>query len=228
MHIPKRSSDLPDGARKLFDLLKRPGQDAQEVADLLLDLVRSVEGQEQQQEAVRELFGAVDQIADERRATVRQIIERFSRDPEQWNRIDESLRNQNREDLAVAIKRVQADLKDGLDRVANIVSGKAFDACSDLDIGAMAGELKAILETASRPPVVRSRSNEDPSDNKIAEPHDHPTEARPDNAADAFRRELVALFERYSSTLTSDQLETIVSSLVGSSREDVTSERGGE
>jgi len=88
----KRSTKLPDEAKRLFDFLKRPGQDDQEVAKLLCDLVESADDQEQQRDLLQSIFDAVDRVADERRAEVRQVIDRFSRDPDQWGRIQKILR----------------------------------------------------------------------------------------------------------------------------------------
>ncbi len=224
----KRSTKLPDKAKRLFDLLKRPGQDDQEVAKLLCDLVQSADGQEQQRDLLRGIFDDVDRVADERRAEVRQVIDRFGCDPEQWGRIQEILRKQGQEELAVAINRVKANEEDGLDRVAKILRDMPFATCSDLDVGKLCGELEATLEAALRPAVSLPADDGGGGicENRAAGGYVTSAARTP---ADAFRRELTQLVARYRSELTRDQLDAIVASVTGPQKESTPSEhdRGG-
>ena len=193
----KRSTKLSDEAKRLFDLLKRPGQDDQEVAKLLCDLVES-DSQEQQRDRLRGIFDAIDRVANERRAEVRQVIHRFSRDPEQWGCIQETLRGQDQEALAVAITRVQANQEDGLDRVATCLHGKPFSACSDVDVGKLCGELKVILETASQRSVALPSDSVLGGGYSVHEPEDPEATQVTGTSADAFRSELTRLLARYA------------------------------
>jgi hypothetical protein len=226
----KTSSKLPEAARKLFALLKRPGQDAQSVADLLLKLVQAAESPERQLEMMRDLFGSVDRVADERGAMVREVIEPFSRNSEKWARIDQALKSEGSEALAVAIRRVQQGMRDGLDRVAQFLLGKLFDALSDVEIGELRSELRAMLEAAARPNETEEteetrgiggiggigRIEGIGGVREAAEP------------AEILRSKLKNLFTQYRSELTSEEIKAIVSDVIEALREGTAYERGGE
>ncbi len=223
----KTSPKLPEDARKLFMLLRRPGQDAQSIADFLLKLVQTEEGEAGQLGVLRDLFGAVDRVADERRAEVHQVIDRFNRDPEQWHRIQETLRGQDQEALAEAITRVQTNQEDSLDRVATCLHGKPFSACSDVDVGKLCGELKAILETASQSPVVPPSHSVSGGGYSVNEPENLGETQVTETPADAFRSELMRLLARYRSQLGSDELDAIIASVIAPKPEEAAVERKG-
>ena len=226
----KQSSKLPDETKRLFDLLKRPGQDDQEVAKLLCDLVQSADGPEQQRDQLREMLDAVDRIADERRAVVRQIVDGFSRDPEQWQRIRQTLLDQDNEALAVAIARVHANQADGLDRLAMRLLRKPFAECSDIEVGRLGGELEAILEAIVRPPAPpppppSPPGGGDPSTGRGSSGPD--VTSAPEAPAAAFRRELTQLVAKYRTELSSDELREIVASITARQSEESMAEGAG-
>jgi hypothetical protein len=223
----KRSAKLRDEAKRLFDLLKRPGQDDQEVAKLLCDLVQSAQNLEQQSDLLRNMFDAIERIADERRALVRQVIDRFSRDPQEWRRIGETLRSQSDEMLAVAIARVQANEEDGLDRLAQRLRGMPFAACSDVDVGWLCGELEKILEAIVRPPKPATPSYTVGDSTADHEPKGPDTMSTSETPADMFRQELTQLVARYRTKLTSTQLEEILAGVTAPQSQGPLADHGG-
>lgn len=224
----KQSSKLPDETKRLFDLLKRPGQDDQEVAKLLCDLVQSAVGPEQQRDQLREtVVNAVDRIVNEREAVVRGIVDEFSRDPEKWQRIRQTLVDQGDEALAVAIARVHANQADGIDRLAMCLLDKRFAECSDIEVGKLGGELGAILEAILRPsrlPPPPPGGGSATTDGGFTGSNGTSTTEAP---AAAFRRELTQLVARYRTELSTDELREIVASISAPQPEELMAEGAG-
>lgn len=189
----KGSARLPEGARDLFQVLKRPGLDSQDVADCLLGLVQGAADADQIRARLQGPFDVIEAIKDERAAAVRQTIAPFMRDRKQ--RIAETLQREGRADLAAALKRVDQDEPEGLAQVARIVAGKELDRCTDIEIGRLSGDLQRLLERAAQPEPLR------------------PPESGP-SAEETFRQELAALIERYQATLAVGRLEAILTSQI--------------
>jgi hypothetical protein len=227
----KQSSKLPDETKRLFDLLKRPGQDDQEVAKLLCDLVQSADGAEQQRDQLREIVvNAVNRIVSEREAVVREIVEKSSRDEDKWQQIRQTLVDQGAEALAVAIARVHANQPDGIERLAMTLINKRFTDCSDIEVGKLGGKLGAILDAILRSPAPPPPLPPPPGGWGSTTGHGNTgpggtstTEA----PAAAFRRELTQLVERYRAELSSDELREIAASITAAQSEEAVAEDAG-
>jgi exonuclease VII large subunit len=212
----------------LFDLLKRPGQDDQEVAKLLCDLVQSADGAEQQRDQLREIVvNAVNRIVNEREAVVREIVDKFSRDPEKWQRIRQTLVDHDDEALAVAIARVHANQADGFDRLAMSLLNKHFAECSDIEVGKLGGELGAILEAILRPPPPPPPSPGGGSSTTGRDATGPDGTSITEAPAAAFRRELTQLVARYRTELSSDELREIAASITAPQAEESCAEGAG-
>jgi hypothetical protein len=212
----RKSSKLSPAARSLFEFVKRPGQDAQSIADFLIKLRKAEDGDAQQDDALRELFLSVDRVADERTAMLREVVDRASRDNDQWPKISQALHDQGRDALAVAVERIRQNEDDGADRVTTILmGGKRFSHCSDMEVGLLAGELKAIFETALRP-AAPPRPPPPPPHPDEAGTGPGPGSANPTppdtgaGAADHFQEDLKRLWAKYQGQLGDERLSELV------------------
>jgi hypothetical protein len=217
----RKSSKLSEKAKSLFEFVRRPGQDAQSIADCLIKLLKSDDADAEQKDVLRDLFLSVDRVADERSAMLWDVVERFSRGEEQWQSLLQALRDQGKDALAVAVARVRQKEDDGADRVASILSsGKRFAECSDMEVGLLAGELKAIFETALRPAALRQPPPPPapPPDAASTGGEFGPGKPLPPHtgadAADHFRDELKHLWAKYRDQLGDKRLSELVAMFI--------------
>jgi hypothetical protein len=215
----RRSSKLTDKARDLFDCVKRPAQDAQSIADFLIKLLKTEDADRPQEDVLRDLFLSVERVADERTAMLRDVVEHFSRDDQQWQRSLQALRDQGQDGLAVAVARVREQKDDGADRVATLLcGGKRFADCTDMEVGWLAAELKARLETALRPAPPPPPTPLQPSGGESTEgvlgPRKPPPPYTAADAADHLRAELNHLWAKYRIQLGDKRLSELIANFL--------------
>ncbi|WP_295399360.1 hypothetical protein [uncultured Thiocystis sp.] len=147
----RHSSKLSLDTRKLFETLKRPGLDAQDVADAILETVRGAADIDQMVAILQGIFDAVAMIRDERLAVMRQVIAPALQVPEQKRRIIDTLSQRGDAELVQALERVDQDEAAALSEVSQLIVGKPLDQCSDIEIGRLSGDLARLLERAGEP-----------------------------------------------------------------------------
>ncbi len=192
----KGSAKLSDEARKLFQVLKKPGLDSQDVADSLLDITSASADGAQIHATLQTLFDSVESIKDERAAAVRQVITPVLHDPDQKQRVTAALQSQGKSDLAKALERVDQGQTEGLSDVARVMVGRGLDQCSDIEIGRLSGDLKRLLEQAAAPT-----------------PRDDPVPLLPGQSNEGrFKHDLAALIDRYRTILEAELLAALLTS----------------
>ncbi|EGV17033.1 hypothetical protein ThimaDRAFT_3862 [Thiocapsa marina 5811] len=159
--LRKYYRDLPDTvcnsprlgvkARTLFDTLRQPGTDAQEVADSLLSLVHGAADIEEIIPILRDILDEVERIQDERVATVRQVVIPILQKPDQKQRIIENLAKTGNDRIAKILDGPDPHDQAALSEIASAIIGKSLDQCSDIEIGRLSGDLERRLEQAAKP-----------------------------------------------------------------------------
>lgn len=212
----KGSAKLSGAARDLFQVLRKPGLDAQDVANALVDISKGAVDGEQIRAKLRELFDAIASITDERAAAVRQVITTALSERDKKQRITGSLRKQGRLELIEALERVELGAAEALSEVARSMIGKALDQCSDIEVGSLSSNLQRLLEEAATPepaplpdPLVPDPERLD----GVATPKDtiySPPVIPGPSTEERFRQELAALIERYQVALDAKQLAALL------------------
>ncbi|WP_295454023.1 hypothetical protein [uncultured Thiodictyon sp.] len=191
----KGSPKLSDPVRSLFQKLKQPGVDAQDVADCLMSLTKNAVDGEETCAVLRGLFDSIETIKDERVATVRQVITPAMQDPGQKQRIIDTIKRQGKPILAHALERLDQGEPEALSEVIHAIAGKGLDRCSDIEIGRLSGDLLRLMEQAAEP-----------------EPSLAQEPAQIINLEATFDQELAALIRRYQTTLDTARLVEILAS----------------
>ncbi len=242
--LRKYYSDLPDTvrnsarlsgkARDLFDALRKPGLDAQDIADALLALVHGVADNDDMVTSIRDVFREVDRIRDERFATVLQVVAPMLDKPEDKQCIIENLGKTRYSKIAEIFGR--ADLPDqaALSEVASVITGKSLDQCSDIEIGRFSGDLERILEQA-KPASGFTRRDGMLPEATTAFVNDSTTSWRhtidpdvstvmdlEDLSKESFSKSLSTLVERYSVNLGANEIARILDSQLARLRQYVT------
>jgi hypothetical protein len=214
----RHSSKLSLDTRKLFETLKRPGLDAQDVAEALLETVRGAADSDQMVAILREIFDAVAMIRDERLAVMRQVIAPALQVPEQKQRIIDTLAQQGDAALVQALERVEQDEAAALSEVSRVIVGKPLDQCSDIEIGRLSGDLARLLERAGEPEPVIPEPVQPPHPTP-ATPSVEPPQPIPNPAPtgigdlpldDGFQHNLSVLVDRYRENLDTYRMIAIL------------------
>jgi hypothetical protein len=192
----RHSSKLSLETRTLFETLKRPGLDAQEVADALLETVRGAADAEQMAHILHGIFDAVAMIRDERLAVMRQVIVPTLQAPEQKRRIIETLSQRGDAELVQALERIDQDEAAALSDLSRIIVGKPLDQCSDIEIGRLSGDIEQLLTRAMESviPEPVQPANLTPATLVETSSVEHPLDA-------CFQNNLSVLVERYRESL---------------------------
>lgn len=215
----KGSAKLSDEARKLFQGLKKPGLDSQDIADLILDITRAATDSDQIHAILQTLFDSVESIKDERTAAVQQVITPVLRDPDLKERVTVGLQSQGRNDLAKALERVDQRESEGLSDVAQVMLGKGLDQCSDIEIGRLSGDIQRLLEQAVAPnhhlPADQSPGAKTQMTGHESAPNllIDPVPLLPGQSTeDRFKHDLATLIDRYRLVLEAHHLAMLLTS----------------
>ena len=218
----RHSSKLSLATRQLFETLKRPGLDAQDVAEALLETVRGAADIDQMVEILQGIFDAVAMIRDERLAVMRQVIAESFKTPERRRLIIDNLSQRGNTELAQALERVDQDEAAALSEVSQLIVGKPLDQCSDIEIGRLSGDLARLLERAEEPEPVIAEPVQPPNPTPATQvqtssvehplgptPHPVPTaiEKLPE---DYFKHSLSVLIDRYREGLDTNKMIVIL------------------
>jgi hypothetical protein len=216
----KVSAKLSDEARKLFQVLKKPGLDSQDVADSLLDITSTAADGEQVRETLQALFDSVESIKDERTAAVRQVITPVLREPDQKQRINTALQLQGKSDLANALERVDQGQYEALSDVARIMVGRELDQCTDIEIGRLSGDLQRLLEQAvipvpCPPAILPTGDGLQMPGGEVAPPPFGALPTMPcQSNEDRFRQDLAMLIDRYRAVLKAEHLVALLTTQI--------------
>jgi hypothetical protein len=213
----KGSAKLSEEARQLFQILKKPGLDAQDVADSLMDITRAASDADQIRATLQSIFDLVESIKDERAAAVQQVITPVLQEPDRKERVTSVLKTQGKSDLAKALERIDQGQSEGLSDVARIMVGRGLDQCSDIEIGRLSGDLQRLLEQAMSPDprltadLPAGANTQLAGHNAAPTPLVDPAPLLPGQSnQDRFKQDLKALIDRYRTVLEAEHLATLL------------------